>query len=164
MGPRRPPPGLPRTLAGWAEDAAGDEVLEPFLELGGDLPGDRLGVARALGLGARGPALQVRVALRGALPHGDGVDQVLEALGERDADGVLAVHRLHQRGKVTPLDDPVSRHRSDIVAEADALPLTTRRPPVASVSLDDYSTATTSPTRATARSRRLLSPFRVARA
>src|SRR5882724_1182557 len=162
MGPRRPP-GLPRTLAGWAEDAAGDEVLEPFLELGGDLPGDRLGVARALGLGARGPALQVRVALRGALTHGDGVDQVLEALGERDADGVLAVHRLHQRGKVTPLDDPVSRHRGDIVAEAGALPLTTRRPPRSlSVPLDDYSTATTSPTRATARSRRLLSPFRVA--
>jgi len=75
-----------------AEDAAGDEVLEPFLELGGDLPGDRLGVARALGLGARGPALRY-ASLSVAPPAWRWRRSGPEALGERDADGVLAVHR-----------------------------------------------------------------------
>src|SRR5258705_10798785 len=72
----------PRTLAGRAEDAAGDEVLEAFLELGGDLPGDRLGVARALGLGARGPPPQGRGRLPRPLPPGHGGDHGLEWLGE----------------------------------------------------------------------------------
>ncbi len=111
------------------EEAPDHEVLESLLELGRDRLRHRLRAARPLGLGARGPAGEVDLALGGPLPHRDRVDQVLEALGQRDAHRLAALLRLDEGRQVPPPDDPNPRHVTAYCSGRGPARLTSQRAP-----------------------------------
>src|SRR5258705_8802148 len=85
-----------------------DEFREAVFQLGGDGGGDVARAAGALAVGGD-PVLEVGVVVHAEL-HGDGVDQRLEALGELERHGVVAVARLHRGRDVLPGDDAVAGH------------------------------------------------------
>src|SRR6185436_568404 len=99
------------------------------------------------------PALEIGLGLRRALAHGHGVDQVLEALGERLAHGVARVVGLDERGNAVPAHHAIVRHAPSVVrcargrqmrahsTESGASSLTKRRPPPTLPGMIDTKTA-----------------------
>src|SRR5438552_15077912 len=83
-------------------------------ELRFDLVGDRLrDLPRAAGPLLRRlarPQLDVRVGVVQPELHGDGVDEHLELLAQRDRDGLPGVARFDARGNALPGDDLIRRH------------------------------------------------------
>src|SRR3990172_10720733 len=100
------PPGC-RPLAGFGEEAVHEEDMEAILELRGDGPRDLVGRAIALDPFALAPALEVGIALRRVLPHGEGIDQVLELLRELAASRPVAVSGLAHPPHLLPLNYPL---------------------------------------------------------
>src|SRR6185503_9086697 len=80
-----------------------------ILELGGDCVGHLARAAGTLAVGGD-PLLEVRIVVDAEL-HGDGVDERLEALGELERDGVVAVARLDGGRDILPGDDAVAGHQ-----------------------------------------------------
>src|SRR3954470_23005829 len=81
--------GIAVAIALGPAEGARDELGEALLQLGRDGRGHVARAARTLAVGGA-PGLEVSVVVH-ALLHGDGVDERLEALGERQRDGVGAV-------------------------------------------------------------------------
>src|SRR3989304_4706786 len=103
------PPGC-RPLAGFGEEGVQEEDMEAILEPRGDGPRDLVGRAIALDPFALAPALEVGIALRRVLPHGEGIDQVLELLRELAASRLVTVGGLDHRRDLPPVNDAVAGH------------------------------------------------------
>src|SRR6185436_18146263 len=100
--------GIALAMALGPAERAGDELGKALLELGRDGRGHLARAARALAVGGA-PRLEIGVVVH-ALLHGDGVDEGLEALGQRQRDGVGGVARLDGGRNVLPGDDAVLGH------------------------------------------------------
>src|SRR5262249_27410764 len=97
-------------LAGPGHEALHEERLEPLLELRGDAPRDLGGRARAHEPFALTPTLEIGIFRRRVVPHGDGIDQIMEHLAELLALRPVAVGGLDDRRDLFPVNDAVAGH------------------------------------------------------
>src|SRR5215813_4633346 len=92
------------------QEALGEQGLKGLLELRGHRVCHLVGPSRSLHPLAVSPALEIGVLLCRALAHGEGVDEVLEPLGELTLACPVALGGLDQRGNVLPVHDAVTSH------------------------------------------------------
>src|SRR5262245_33569368 len=111
--------GIRGTPLGPAEGER-DELREALLELGGHGGADLTGRAGALAAGG-GPVLEIGLLVVRPRLHGQGIDEGLEPLRQRERDLVGVVLRLDGGGNVPPLDDAVRGHHPPMNCASSAM-------------------------------------------